>query len=111
MIASGSDVKVDSVGIVLSTDRPGLGARLDGLVFDPSAEIQKGDLEVKCPFSKTNLDISNDCSDNAFYLKSENGTVHLKRNNNYYYQVQGQMYVPNLKWVDLYGLVRKGDFC
>ncbi|CAC5389768.1 unnamed protein product [Mytilus coruscus] len=55
--SKGSNVQVESVGILLSKDRPGLGASLDGIFVDPSANITRGGLEVKCPYSKAHFNI------------------------------------------------------
>ena len=97
----GIDVVVESVGMILSKDRPGFGASLDGIVSDSSADIIKGGLEVKCPISKLNMTVDKACSDNTFYLtQAMNGTISLKKNANYFYQVLGQMYIAELKWVD-----------
>ncbi|CAC5411030.1 unnamed protein product [Mytilus coruscus] len=100
MNSKGSNVQVESVGIILLKDRPGLGASLDGIVEDPSANIIRGGLEVKYPYGKANFNINDACKDKTFFLKSENGQISLKENHNYFYQVQGQMYVANFKWVD-----------
>ncbi|CAC5397935.1 unnamed protein product [Mytilus coruscus] len=100
MDSKGSNVQVESVSIILSEDRPGLGPSLDGIVVDPSANITRGGLEMKCPYSKANFNINDACKDKTLFLKSENGQISLKENHNYFYQVQGQMYVANLKWVD-----------
>lgn len=106
--SQGIDVTVQSVGTILSKDRPGFEASLDGMVCDPSSDVQNGGLEVKCPICKVNMSLDDVCSDTSFYLtKSQNGTITLKKNANYFYQVQGQMYVANLKWVDF--VVRFGS--
>ncbi|CAC5418389.1 unnamed protein product [Mytilus coruscus] len=90
--SQGIDVTVESVGTILSKDRPGFGASLDGMVCEPSSDVQNGGLEVKCPISKVNMSLDNVCSDTSFYLtKSQNG----------------QKYVANLKWVDF--VVRFGS--
>ncbi|CAC5399571.1 unnamed protein product [Mytilus coruscus] len=73
MDSRGSNVQVESVGIILLKDRPVLGASLDGIVVDPSANITRGGLEVKCPYSKANFNINEACKDKTFFLKSENG--------------------------------------
>ena len=46
------------------------------------------------------MDISEACKDSSFFLKEQDGEIHLKQNHNYSYQVQGQMYVTGLKWID-----------
>ena len=100
MIEKGCPIQVEPVGFILSKDRPGFGTSLDSMVIDKSADTHNGGLEVKCPFSKANMDIDEACQDKTFFLKCENGKVSLKRNDNYFYQVQGQMYIAKLEWVD-----------
>lgn len=93
MYSKGCNVQIESVGLMLAKDRPGLhvGASLDGLVIDPSSEIKRGGLEVKCPYSKANISVREDCKDKTFCLKYENDEMSLKENDNYFYQVQCQM--------------------
>ena len=86
--------------MILSKDRPGFGASLDGIVSVSSVD-KKGGLEVKCSISKSNMTADEACSDNTFYLiKDKNGNKNLKKNANYFYQVLGQIYVAKLQWVD-----------
>ena len=76
--AQGIGVSVQSVGMILSKDRPGFGANLDGIVSDSSVD-KKGGLEVKCPISKSNMTADETCSDNTLYLiKDKNGNINLK---------------------------------
>lgn len=35
-----------------------------------------------------------------FYLKRKNGQIYLDSNHDYYYQIQGQMFVLDIPWVD-----------
>jgi len=73
---------------------------LDRIVYDPLSNDKEGGLEVKCPFSKQNMSIEEACQDTKFYLQYIDGKSILKRNHKYFFQVQGQMYVCQLKWVD-----------
>lgn len=93
-----TNLTVIEVGTILSTKKPGLGASLDRKVYDPlMAQGQKeGGLEVKCPISKANMSVQEACEDSQFYLSKDG----LKTNHNYYYQIQGQMFVCELSWVD-----------
>ena len=45
------------VGTYISKIRPGLGASLDRMVYDPLAHCKKGGLEIKCPYSKQGMTI------------------------------------------------------
>ncbi|XP_069109720.1 uncharacterized protein [Argopecten irradians] len=94
----GCDVSVSGAGIMLSKDRPGFGASVDGFVYDPTAEYKHGGLECKCPFSKIGCTRDDACKDPTFYFKkSKNGEISLDIKHNYFVQVQGQMYVTGLK--------------
>ena len=76
------------------------GASLDGIVFDNSVNMEGG-LDCKCPISKAGLSVEEACKlIILFEKKTETGEVILKRNHNYYLQVQGQMFATGLQWVD-----------
>ena len=60
-------------------------------------------MEIKSPFSKAGMDVDEACKSKTFYLeKIPDGTIRLKRNHDYYIQVQGQLYCSNL---DLKGII------
>ena len=101
-LASGNtNLRVVEVGTKISKENPGLGASLDRLVYDPSSTNEHvGGLEVKCPYSKRGMTVEEACSDGKFYLSLLNDEPVLKMGHAYYYQIQGQMYVCQLKWVD-----------
>ena len=93
-------VEVERVGLILRKDRPGYGASLDGRVFD-SVTQSYGGLECKCPISKSGMTVEEACRDKTFYLtKDSQGNITLNKTHNYYFQIQGQMYITNLKWTD-----------
>ena len=97
---AGQTVEVEKVGLILSRNRPGYGAKLDGRVYD-NATKTFGGLECKCPISKAGMTVEEACIDRTFYLKKDNeGNITLKKNHNYHYQIQGQMYITGLKWTD-----------
>lgn len=94
-------MRIWEVGTILSKAKPGLGARVDRMVYDPMAYGQKnGGLEVKCPYTKAGMSVNEACSDSKFYLTMANIVPSLRKGHVYYYQVQGQMYVCELEWVD-----------
>ena len=85
--AQGIDVSLESVGMILSKDRPGFSASLMAL-FQTPLFVKKGGLDMKCPISKSNMTADEACSDNTFYLIiDKNGNINLKKNANYFYQV------------------------
>ncbi|XP_035698104.1 pneumococcal serine-rich repeat protein-like [Branchiostoma floridae] len=85
-------------GLILSLERPWLGASVDRLVVSHGQII--GGVEVKCPHSKKGLTLEEAVQNKAFFLKKEDSSAALKRSHKYYHQVQGQIYCYNLDWVD-----------
>ena len=55
---------------------------------------------VKFPSSKFNVTPEEACSDPSFWLELVNGSSWLKRNQEYYDQIQGQMALTEAKWCD-----------
>ena len=84
--------KVESCGIHVCAQHPFLGCSPDGLVG------KDGIIEVKCPYSCKDLEIS---PANVPYLKyNDRGEMALKENHNYYYQVQGNLICTGRQWCD-----------
>ena len=87
-------------GLVVNPMWPWLGASPDALMVDEKEESLYGAVEVKCPASKSGMNILNACSDKSFCLEIVNGKPCLKKNHVYYYQVQGVMAICQLCFVD-----------
>ncbi|XP_078589450.1 uncharacterized protein LOC144869804 [Branchiostoma floridae x Branchiostoma japonicum] len=85
------------VGLLVSTERPWLGASLDRVVTNSTGE---GGLEVKCPSSKQDQSMDEAVSDKSFCLSRVDNKICLKTSHRYYHQVQGQLYCSKLPWVD-----------
>lgn len=79
-------------GFVVHPDAPWLGSSPDGVVFDPTENPPFGLVEVKCP----NVKMYVYCK----YLKLHNGTMNLKKQHGYYWQVQGQLLLTGMDWCD-----------
>ena len=96
------NVKVWEVGTIISNITQGYGASLDKMVYDPNACGKKqGGLEIKCPFSKRGLSVEEACLGKNFFLSMQDGQKpKLKHNHQYYYQIQGKMFVCELEWID-----------
>ena len=79
-----------ATGLHVNPCYPHLGATSDGMIeCDFCGE---GVLEVKCPFKHRDKHTHDAVVDSKFCLrKSDDGTVHLCCNHEYYYQVQGQL--------------------
>ena len=102
MQQQGFNLKVDEVGLVLSREKPYLGESLDRIVRIMDTN-EKWGTEIKSPFSKAGMAVDEAYQSKTFCLeKMSDGTIRLKRNHDYYIQVQGQLYSSNL---DLNGII------
>lgn len=96
MSKDGLTLKVEEVGLLLSKDKPYLGASLDRIVSFIDTH-EKWGMEIKSPFSKAGMTVEEACKTKTFYLeKVADGSIKLKRNHDYFWQVQGQLYCSNL---------------
>lgn len=80
--------KIQSAGMIVDIDQPFLAVSPDGLI---DREFL---VEIKCPSSAkelTPLEAINNKIIKCCEIK--NGNLFLKRNDNYYYQIQGQLHV------------------
>ncbi len=79
-----------------------LGCSPDDWVAHPdSAEDLNGIAEYKCPYTTPEMTPEEACNGiKGFFCTLHNGTVTLRRNHNYYYQVQGALGVTGRKWCD-----------
>ena len=87
-----------SCGFIVNSQVPWLGASPDCLLYDPTECKPYGIGEVKCPFSKKEMTIDNTCDDPTFLENKSKPT--LKRNHNYFYQIQGLMATCNVEWAE-----------
>lgn len=90
--------KCTKSGLHISTQHPFVGATPDGLVCCTCCG--KGVLELKCPFSMREVKDITEMVGAGSCLETVNGTVHLRRQHDYFYQVQTQMAVCNVQWCD-----------
>lgn len=82
--------KVNECGLFIDENCNFLAATPDGLIGDDAL------IEVKCPSSSANYSpIDGIRQKKVKFAEERNGTIHLKRNHNYYYQVQGQLHITN----------------
>jgi len=79
-------IKVEPCGIFVRPDYSYLGASPDSIVDDASI------LEVKCPYSGRDDKIEPG-SKFSFLERNEAGLLTVKRNHNYYSQIQGQLFL------------------
>lgn len=96
-------------GFVVSKSFPILGASPDAKVIDKGCTLCFGLGEVKCPYTKFHVTPLEACSDPKFFMeKVSDSNCRLKRDHEYYAQVQGQMGVTGAKWCDFIVYTSKG---
>lgn len=92
MRKDGIAVSVEEPGLSLSKDKPYLGASLDRVVTMIDTGKKWG-MEIKPPCSKTGMTVDEACKAENFFLeKLAAGSAQLKRDHNYFCQVQSQLY-------------------
>ena len=109
----GDSYRVVTTGIHVCMHKPWLAASPDGLVEDPSEppDRQHGLLEIKCPYSARMYKPETACTElNRFCCNLVNGTPTLKKTHDYYYQIQGALYITGRPWCDLFIWTPIGTF-
>ncbi|GBN74570.1 hypothetical protein AVEN_32019-1 [Araneus ventricosus] len=98
-------IQVQSCGLFVHPNKPFLYSSPDGLIGDD------GVLEIKCPYSgrfSTNLAEFITDGKYKFGVKISNkGEIYLPESHKFYYQIQGQLFISNRKWCDLYVWCKK----
>ena len=92
------DLEVMESGVVISPAHSFLGATPDGMITCNCCGY--GVLEVKCPFKCTTQPLSTLVSDKAFCPEEINGRYALRKDQQYSYQVQAQLFVWDAKYCD-----------
>ena len=92
-------VVIRQVGLCLDTQFSYLGASPDRFVYDVGAKFH-GLLEIKCPNKYFGSTPSIACADKGFCCELVDNTPKLKRDHQYFYQVQGQLAICGLDWCD-----------
>ena len=87
---------VEKCGFIIYPKHCWLGASSDGKVKDLDSIQPNGILEVKCPYSKRDVEPEEACKDPAFYCDIRDSRICLKPSHTYYYQVQLQLYVRRI---------------
>ena len=97
------NVTVKQCGFFIHPQEPWLGASPDGVVIDHCCTPSKGLLEIKCPYSIREITPREACDTvPSFYCTINDGVVKLKREHQYYHQVQLQLFVCSSEydWCD-----------
>ena len=108
MHKSGYKVRTELCGLVVSSKSPWLGATPDSKVNDPGAFFQHGIVEIKCPEGKRDCCPAAATTDQKFSIEQISGTYRLRRDTEYYAQVQGQMALTGSEWCDFVVYTEKG---
>ena len=103
-------IRVDETSLVVNPVLFWLGCSPDGLVFDGSISLPFGCLEIKCPENTKHLTPTQAVKDPSFYVEIKDGQPALKKNNSlgYYSQIQFQMGITQLTWVNFVAYFFKG---
>ena len=108
----GHIVEVESSGFVVDSETPFLGCSPDGKVTDPVSHPHFGLLEVKCPYKYRGVTPKEAAdSDPTFCLKYTDclsPVLNLRKDHDYYYQVQGQVAITGAHWCDFFVYTFKG---
>ena len=105
------DITVEDRGLIVSPALPFIGASIDGAVQCP--KCGDGIVKIKCPYGTKqhewrNMTPETCAQSTAFCCTVEDGTLRLKTEHQYMYQIQGQMGVCQKTWVDFVIWTRKG---
>ena len=92
------DINVREAGLVVQPNLFWVAASPDGLITDRDAGI--GLIEIKCPKSKKSLKPNDLVKDPKFYVQIEDGAPKLKRNHEYFTQIQMAMGLAGAPFCD-----------
>ena len=96
-----SGLKTEKTGLIVSVENPWLAASPYDRVLDTLANPPCGLAEYKNPFSVKDLTLSEACKTvPSFCLEKIEDTYRLKRQHDYYHQVQCQLHCDNKQWCD-----------
>ena len=100
-IRRGHAVQTSRTGLVISVDNPWLAASPDDQVVDQCSNPQFGLVEYKNPYSARSMTVAEACQKiQNFCLEIKGEMYQLKRNHDYYYRIQCQLYCNKLSWCD-----------
>ena len=96
-------------GLILNPSYPFMGATPDGIVHCSCCGT--GTLEIKCPYScreRSFEDVANEHNLTFCLYQDEDGSLYLKKEHAYYYQIQMQMQLSQVNYCD-FVLWREGE--
>ena len=95
------DLKVEQCGMIVDKQHPWINATPDFLVSCSCCGNGCG--EVKCPYNIENCDLESYVEKKNSCLEKVNGKVQLKRNHQYFFQVQQQLFITDSQYCDFVG--------
>ena len=105
------NLTVEDIGSIVHPQERWIVASPDGKVVDPTSDFSNGILEIKCPYSKRDIPPNQCCEDLWFdCFFGESGEFRLKRDHEFYHQVQVQLVVSSYlySWCDFCTYTTKG---
>ncbi|GFR82129.1 hypothetical protein ElyMa_000619500 [Elysia marginata] len=91
MKASHQNVKIKPAGLFVKNTLPYIGASPDGVMHcDCHGQAT---VEIKCPYSLRGMDVFEHYSKTEFIHIDETGNLNIKKDHEYYFQVQAQLAV------------------
>ena len=112
LLVSDNSAAVSSSGLVIDTTEPCLACSPDGMVHLPGSPDSYGIVELKCPYTAAEKGLTPHeaaTSLKTFFCKLTNDrSLQLKRNHEYYFQVQGQLGITRRPWCDFVVWTPKG---
>ena len=98
MSANHKDFALEKCGVFIDKEHPWMHATPDFLCS--CSCCRKGCGEVKCPYSIDDCDFDSYAAKKSACLEKVNGKFRLKRNHQYYYQVQQQLHITGRQFCD-----------
>ena len=94
----GRNINVRETGLVIQPNLFLVGASPDEMVIDDN--VGDGLIEIKCPKSRVSWTPEALINDDKFYITSDNGTLSLKKDHEYYTQIQVAMGLSGAQFCD-----------
>jgi hypothetical protein len=95
---------VSSSELVIDLSNPCLACSPDGLVDIPDTTASRGIVEIKCPYTPAKDRIcprmAAETRGSFFCKVGSDNQIELKRNHNYFYQIQGMLAIAKRSWCD-----------
>ena len=99
-LCSSKQQMLSKSGIFIYEKAGYLAASPDGIVSTSDGN-KCGSIEIKCPYSCRNMLVRDACHQiKAFCCEVIDNEIQLKKNHNYYYQIQGAMAIAKVDWCD-----------